>query len=369
MARLPVRAAVLTAPNEPLQIRTLHLDAPGPGEVLVRTTAAGLCHSDLHYMLGTQPIPLPAVLGHEVTGVVESVGSGVHRVGPGDHVVATITPNCGACGQCVAGFPTRCERVAQMRLRDKPLLVDELGGAVTSLGAIGGFAEAIVVLEAALAVVEDSLDPRVACLLGCCISTGVGAVLHGAPVGPSDTVAVIGCGGVGIAAIQAARMSGARRVVALDVHEDKLELARRFGATDVVLSAGDHARDAVLALMPGGVTRVFEAVGRPETAELAFSLLRSGGVATILGLMPPGSRIAVDAAALIEGDRRLQGAYMGMNRFMADVGMLLDQHRAGRLDLGAMVTRVLPFADLNDGFRAMGSPDSIRTVITFQQEG
>lgn len=367
MARIPVRAAVLRVPRKPLEVETVYLDEPRVGEVLVRTTAAGLCHSDRHYLHGSLEIAMPAVLGHEVAGVVERCGPGVNRIAVGDHVVVTIAPSCGQCPECVSGCPTRCTRSGELRSRPEPLLVDEAGEAVTSLGAIGAFAEAFVVAESALAVVEADIPPTVACLLGCCVSTGVGAVIHGAEVGPGDTVAVIGCGGVGMAAIQGARLSGARRIIAIDVHEEKLALASRLGATDFVRSSGEDTRDAVLAIVPKGVTRAFEAVGRPSTAELAFSLLAPGGVATILGLMPAGSRISIEASALIEGDRRLQGAYMGGNRFLADIATLTDHYRSGGLDLDSMVTAVVDLDGLNAGFAAMLTPYAIRTVLSFDE--
>lgn len=368
MARVPIKAAVLRTVGAPMDIETLFLDEPGPGEVMVRTAAAGLCHSDLHYFNGSLGIQTPAVLGHEVAGTVERCGPGVSRVAAGDHVVVTITPSCGQCAQCVAGRPTQCTRVSAVRERAAPLLVDEDGEPVTSLGAIGGFAEALVVPESALAIVDAGVPPSVACLLGCCISTGVGAVIHGAKVSPTDTVAVIGCGGVGMAAIQGARLSGARRIIAIDVHEDKLALAGRLGATDFVMSAGDATRDAVLAVVPDGVNHAFEAVGRPATAELAFSVLAPGGVATILGLMPPGSTIRVEASGLIEGDRRLQGAYMGANRFLADVTALTDHYHSGRLDLQRMVTGTVALEDIDAGFSAMTDPSAIRTVIRFEEK-
>lgn len=368
MSRIPIRAAVFRALGLPMQVEKLFLDEPGSGEVMVRTTAAGLCHSDLHYLNGSLGIQTPAVLGHEVTGIVERCGQGVSRVRVGDRVVVTITPSCGQCAQCVSGHPTQCTRVAAVRERGAPLLLDEEGERVTSLGAIGGFAEAVVVPESALAIVDAGMPATVACLLGCCISTGVGAVIHGANVGPMDTVAVIGCGGVGMAAIQGARLSGARRIIAIDVHEEKLALAGRLGATDIVMSDGDATRDAVLALIPGGVTRAFEAVGRPATAELAFGVLAPGGAATILGLMPPGSTIRIEASDLIEGDRRLQGAYMGGNRFLADVTALSDHYHSGRLDLLSMVTGTVSLEDINAGFSAMTNPSVIRTVIQFEEK-
>jgi S-(hydroxymethyl)glutathione dehydrogenase / alcohol dehydrogenase len=363
--RTPVRAAVLTQPGKPLEFKDLHLDAPTDVEVLVRTERAGLCQSDRHYVTGGLAISTPAVLGHEVAGIVESVGAAVTRIRPGDRVVATVTPPCGACGFCVGGRPTQCARVDEMRRRDRPRMVTDDGTPVALLGGLGAFAERFLAHEQALAVVASDIAPRVACLLGCCITTGVGAVLHGARVTPRDTVAVIGCGGVGIAAIQGARLAGARHVIAIDAVATKLDLARHFGATATVQARADSAAtvEAVRELLPHGVSHAFEAVGSPATAELAFALLAPTGTATILGLMPEGKTLSIPADALIYGDRRLQGAYMGANRFLADVDVFTDHYASGRLDLDAMVTTEIPFDDVNDGFDAMADPSTVRIVL------
>jgi alcohol dehydrogenase/S-(hydroxymethyl)glutathione dehydrogenase/alcohol dehydrogenase len=361
----PILAAVLEKPGAPLQIRELLLDDPEDYEVLVRTERVGLCHSDLHYLKGSLDISLPAVLGHEVAGIVERVGSAVTRIKTGDRVVATVTPSCGGCRNCLRGRPTQCERVEAMRERQRPKLLAPDGSSVEALGGIGAFAEAFLVGEASAAVVDSALPPQVTCLLGCCISTGVGAVVHGTNIGPDDTVAVIGCGGVGIAAIQGARLAGARRIVAIDALPTKLELARRFGATDTVISSVDPTETLiqVRSLLPHGVSHAIEAVGRSETAELAFSLLTPTGTATILGLMPAGSELRIPADALVYGDRRIQGAYMGANRFLSDVEMFTDHYLNGRLDLDSMVTKQLPFASINEGFEAMADSSTIRIVV------
>ena len=361
------RAAVLEAPGQPLRIREVMVDAPGDNEVLVRTQRAGLCQSDRHYVTGALTIGSPAVLGHEVAGVVERVGAAVTRLRPGDRVVPTITPSCGACPPCVSGRPTQCARVAEMRQRPGPRMVTPDSTVVETLGGIGAFAEYFLVHQNALAVVD--VPPRVACLLGCCITTGVGAVLHGAQVGPQDTVAVIGCGGVGIAAVQGARLAGARRIIAVDRMESKALLAQRFGATDAVVAGPDTAATvtAVHRIAPGGVTHAFEAVGHPATAELAFAILAPSGTATILGLMPEGSTVTIPADDLIYGDRRLRGAYMGANRFLADVGAFCDHYAAGRLDLDAMVTEEIGLDAINDGFDAMAHENTIRIVVDFDR--
>ncbi|MGE0220188.1 alcohol dehydrogenase catalytic domain-containing protein [Mycolicibacterium sp.] len=368
MTRNPIRAAVLEQPGKPLRMQTLFLDEPTDHEVVVRTERAGLCHSDRHYVTGALSITTPAVLGHEVAGVVERVGGAVTRLRPGDRVVATVTPPCGACASCVSGRPTQCARVEAMRLREQPRVVTADGTPVASLGGVGAFAERFLAHEQALARVDPAVSPAVACLLGCCITTGVGAVLHGAHVTPADTVAVIGCGGVGIAAVQGARLAGARRIVAVDALGAKLELAQRFGATDTVLADPDPAATlaAIRRILPAGVTRAFEAVGHPATAELAFAALAPTGVATILGLMPEGRTLTIPADELIYGDRVLQGAYMGANRFLADIDVFCDHYAAGRLDLDAMVTDQIPFEAINDGLAAMAEPTTIRIVVDFE---
>jgi S-(hydroxymethyl)glutathione dehydrogenase/alcohol dehydrogenase len=363
--RTPIRAALLQKPGEPLELAEVLLDEPAAHESVVRTERVGLCHSDLHYLDGTLAMPLPAVLGHEVSGTVERAGAAVTQVAPGDRVVATITPSCGLCAACLRGRPTQCARTEQLRRRERPKLVTRRGDEVAVLGDLGAFAEAFLCSERSLAKLAPGIPPAAACLLGCCVSTGAGAALHGAKITPEDTVAVIGCGGVGIAAIQGARLAGARRIVAVDTVAGKLPIARRFGASDAVLAGPDPAATlgALRELLPGGFSHAIEAVGRAQTAELAFSLLAPGGAATILGLMPAGERLSISADDLIYGDRVLRGAYMGANRFLSDVGMFTDHYLAGRLDLDAMITAELPFEQINDGFAAMQGPDTVRIVL------
>lgn len=360
--RTPIRAAVLTTPGAHMGIQTLRIDDPLPGEVRVRAHAAGLCHSDLHYLNGTLPIELPVVLGHEVTGEIVAVGEPrlEHRIG--ERVVATITPSCGLCSKCVAGLSTLCERTAETRQRSRPKLLDASGEGVNLLGSIGGFAEQFIIPAAAAVPVSETIPAVEACLLGCCVATGFGAVVHGARVTPLDAVAVIGCGGVGIAAIQAAKVSGARAIIAIDVHQEKLERARTFGATHTVLSS-ERLIDQVHAIVPGGVDASFEAVGSPATAAQAFEILGSGGTAIILGLERPDSRISIDASLLIEGDRKIRGAYMGANQLPRDIRAFTAHRASGALQLDRMVSSRWSFEQINDGFEAMRSPDAIRAVI------
>lgn len=365
-----VTAAVLREVGKPLQLEQVVIDDPLATEVLVRVERVGLCHSDLHYVHGALTIDLPTVLGHEVAGIVEAVGDAVTRVKPGDRVVATVTPACGMCAQCLAGRPTQCQRVDIVRARPRAKHTAADGGPMGALGGVGAFAEAILVTESSLAVVEPDIPAEVASLLGCCITTGIGAVVHGAAVGPNDTVAVIGCGGVGISAIQGARIAGARRVIAIDAVAGKLDAAKRLGATDgVVATSQEETVAAVHEIVRGGVDHAIEAVGRTATAELAFACLAPTGAATILGLMPEGARLSLPADALVYGDRTVRGAYMGANRFLSDVAMFTDHYRAGRLDLDAMVTKIVDFADINDGLAAMADPDTVRVVLDMTRAG
>lgn len=363
--RTRIAAALLRRPRDGLDFVDVMIDDPEPHEVLVKTESAGLCHSDLHYLTGSLPTPLPCILGHEVAGTVQRVGSEVTSLAPGDRVVATVTPGCGRCRECVRGLPTQCSQAARARMRQRPKVVTTDGAEITLLGDLGGFAEYFLATERALAKVPDTVPMAVACLLGCAVSTGAGAVLHGAKVRAEDTLAVIGCGGVGMAAIQAGRLVGARRVVAVDTAVSKLKLARELGATDSVLA--DTNPDITIRrlrnLIPGGVSHAIEAVGSAATAELAFGMLAPAGTATVLGLMPPDQSISIPADALIYSDRILKGSYMGANQFVSDVETFADHYASSRLDLDRMVTTVVPFEQINEGFSQLQQPETIRVVL------
>lgn len=362
--RTPIMTAVLREPGQPIEYEKLFLDEPLAGEVRVRTHAVGLCHSDLHYVLGNLPIGMPAVLGHEVVGEIEALGADCTRLSVGDRVVVTISPSCGVCPYCLSGKPTLCQRASDMRKRTRPKLVDAGDNEVNLLGSIGALAEAFIVPEVAALPVGSDMSAAEACLLGCCVATGYGAVVHGAQVSSLDTVAVIGCGGVGIAAIQAARIAGARKVIAIDLFEEKLALARALGATHVIKS-GPEVSTEIHRISPGGVDKSFEAVGSPGTASLAFDILAPGGTATILGLQPAGNKIEIDAEKLIEGDRKITGAYMGANQLSKDMLAFIDHHARGNLRLNDMVTSRWTFDQINEGFEAMRDPNSIRAVVEF----
>ena len=360
----------------------LWIDAPGPEEVRVRPVNVGLCHSDLHYVDGTHETQLPEVLGHEAAGVVEAVGEGVTSVEVGDHVVTSLTMFCGRCRYCVTGRISLCAQRARLRSRPRPALVTATGQPVGTMGGIGAFAELLLVHQNGVARVPDSLPTHVASLFGCAVLTGIGAVTRGARVQVGDTVGVIGCGGIGIAAIQGARLAGASRIVAVDTSAEKLDLAHRFGATDAVLSTS-RTQAEVHRLVPEGLDHTFEAVGRQGTAELAWSLLAPGGVCTVLGMVPDDTPIRVPASSLYFQERRLQGAFIGSSRFTVDIPQLTtlyEQGRVlrrftvdipqltalyeqGRVLLDEMVTHRFPLERIDEGFAVLARGEGLRVVL------
>jgi S-(hydroxymethyl)glutathione dehydrogenase/alcohol dehydrogenase len=360
-----MRGAVLhTSPGD-LEITELVVDNPGPREVLVRTAAAGLCHSDLHAIDGSIPARLPACLGHEAAGVVEAVGDQVAHVAPGDHVISCLSVFCGHCEHCVSGHPNRCESTEMRRGRgESSRIALEDGTAINQFFSLSAFAELMLVHENALVKIVEDIPLDRAALIGCGVVTGVGAVIHTAGVAPGETVAVIGCGGIGLNCIQGARLAGAGRIIAVDRIGMKLELATAFGATDVVDASKVDPVEAVLEMTAGGVHHAFEAIGLKATAEAAFSMLRVGGTATVVGLLPFGVNVEVSGLSLI-GERKLQGSRMGSNRFRLDMPRLVDLYLQGRLELDRLISARITLDEVNDGFAAMKGGEVARSVIIF----
>lgn len=360
--RTPIRAAVLNRAGV-LDFETLEIDAPGPDEVRVRPVAVGLCHSDLHYVDGTHATALPEVLGHEAAGVVESVGANVTDLKPGDHVVSSLTMFCGSCAYCVTGRISLCANRGSLRARPRPALENHDGHAVGTMGGVGAFAELFLIHRNGVAVVPPTLPLEVASLFGCAVLTGVGAVTRRAEVPAGATVAVIGCGGIGLAVIQGARLAGASRIVAVDLSPDKLEAAKTFGATDLVLS-DEHAAAAVRQVVQGGVDYSFEAIGRQVTAELAVDVLAPGGTCVILGMVPDATPIRVPASALYFEEKTVTGAFIGSSRFPVDVPQLTQLYSQGRLMLDEMITHRVAFDDLNEAMQILSGGKALRIVIT-----
>ena len=361
-----VKAAVLYEQKSPLVVEDVELDDPKAGEVLVKIGAAGVCRSDRHYMHGDAPTLLPVVLGHEGAGTVEAVGPGVTSVRPGQQVILSFVSSCGRCKSCITGNSHLCDThaAAGAFMFDGTTRLHKGDTRIHHFGKTACFAEYSVMPEAAVVPIDSNIGMDIAALIGCCVPTGVGAVISSANVQPGSTVAVIGCGGVGLNAIQGARLAGALRIIAIDAVEDKLTLAREFGATDVIDASGGDVEKKVKDLTGGGVDYSFEAIGKKETAELSFEILRAGGTATIIGMIPLGTKIELDGYAFLR-ERRIQGSSMGSNHFRVDMPRYIDFYLQGRLKLDELVTKRLKLEDINDAFKFMKEGSVARSVMMF----
>ncbi len=359
-----MQAAVLHETNTPLAIEQVEIEKPKRREVLLRTAFAGLCHSDLHFMEGLYPFPLPCVLGHEAAAVVEQVGEDVTYVKPGDHVITCLSVFCGECPQCVTGHPNLCENTevklmpgAARRLRWK-------GDVLNQAFNLSAFADHMLVHEHAVVKIDSAIPLDRAALVGCGVMTGVGAVFHAARVEPGSTVVVIGCGGIGLSAVNGAALAGAERIIAIDTVASKLELARQMGATDTINASNVDPVEAVKDMTGGGVPYSFEAIGTKTTAEQAFAMLRPGGTATIIGMVPFGTKIELHAADFLR-DRKIQGTSMGGNRFRVDMPRLLALWQQGRLKLDHLISGRIKLNQINEGFAHLKSGAPVRQLIDF----
>ncbi len=359
-----MKAAVLREVGKPLQIEDVKIGKPGPHEVLIRTAAAGVCHSDLHFIEGKYPYPLPAVLGHESAGVVEAVGSEVRRIKPGDHVITCLSAFCGSCEFCVTGHLSLCVSPDTRRdPKDEEQRITSTTGPMNQYLNLSSFAEQMLIHENACVSIRKDMPLDRAALIGCGVMTGVGAVFHTSNVRPGDTVAVIGCGGVGLAAVNGAAMAGAGRVIAIDMAPGKENLAKSMGATDFV-AGGPDAVKQVIEMTGGGVQHSFEAIGLAATAEQSFNMLRRGGTANIIGMIPVGQTISLMGAAFL-GEKRIQGSLMGSNRFPVDMPRLVDAYMAGKLHLDDMISRRIRLDQVNEAFEEMKTGAVARSVIVF----
>jgi S-(hydroxymethyl)glutathione dehydrogenase / alcohol dehydrogenase len=358
-----IAAAVLNCAPGQLEVEELVIDDPEPDEVLVRVEYAGLCHSDLHEIDGTFETTVPIVLGHELSGEVVDVGRAVVGFSPGDRVVSCLSVFCGSCSYCVEGRQTLCVNRGRLQQgRSRPRLTNSRGEAVRPTAGIGGFAEMALVHQNGVVAIPADLRSDTASVLGCAVTTGMGAVLHSARVRPGQGVAVIGLGGVGFAALQAARLAGAAQVIGVDVVPEKLRQAQTFGATDVVNARDVDPVAAVIELTGGGVDHAFEAVGAGRTASQAFAMLRPGGTATVMGMIPDAHQIDIRGAELFLQEKRLQGSFMGSNHFKVDIPLYAEFNRMGVLRLDDLVTAEFDLATLNEGFKALASGQEIRVV-------
>jgi S-(hydroxymethyl)glutathione dehydrogenase/alcohol dehydrogenase len=355
-----VRAAVLRSCPGELEIESVEVGSVGPREVLICTSAAGLCHSDLHFLEGKYAHPTPVVMGHESAGVVEAVGDQVSYLSPGDHVITCLSMFCGHCDYCLVGKTYLC-RSPETKRGDRLMIGGER---VYQMTGLGSFAEQMLVHESACVKIRDDMPLDIACLIGCGVITGIGAAWNTASVRPGDTVAVLGCGGIGLNVIQGAYVAGAGRIIAVDRLASKLKLAEHFGATDTVDASDGTAAQQVLEMTKGGVQHAFEAIGTRDTAELAFAMLRADGGAYVIGMVPVGDVVSVPGPSFLS-DRSIQGAPMGSNHFRVDMPRIIDLYLQGRLKLDELVSARINLDAVNDGFASLKTGEIARNVIMF----
>lgn len=360
-----MKAAVLREPGKPLSVEDISIDKPKAHEVLIRTAACGLCHSDLHFLNGSYPHPLPAIPGHEAAGIVEAIGEEVRSVKVGDAVVSCLSAFCGHCEFCVSGRMSLCLGGDTRRAPDDtPRMAQADGTPVNQMLNLSAFAEQMLIHENACVAIDPEMPLDRAALIGCAVTTGAGTIFNACNVTPGETVAVVGCGGVGLATINAAKIAGAGRIVAADPIPEKREMAIKLGATDVIDATAEGAAEEIVELTKGGVDHSVEAVGRPQSAQLAVDVLRRGGTATILGMMPLDQKVGLSAMDLLSG-KKLQGAIMGDNRFPVDIPRLVDFYIKGMLNLDDLISDRISLDQVNEGFAAMEKGDTARSVIVF----
>lgn len=366
---MKTKSALLLEANTPFTIETLELDDPRDGEVLVKIVACGVCHSDYHLRTGTTQHPMPVVCGHEGAGVVEAIGKGVTRVKVGDHVTLSWTPDCGRCFYCLRGQPTLCETFTAPiwagTMLDGTTRLRRESEQVYTYSGLGTFSEFVVVPEQSCVPIRQDVPLKVASLVGCAVATGVGAALYTAQVRPNESVVVIGCGGVGLNAIQGAKLCGAKQIIAVDINEAKMKLAYDFGATHA-LRNDEHLLEAIQDLTEGrGADYAIEAVGLPKLQELAMAVVRAGGMAVLAGLSAMGSATNLPGAILTRKELTIKGSYYGSVNPQRDFPMLLDLYADGQLKLDELISQEYPLSEINEAFDAMLGGEVARGIVVF----
>lgn len=357
-----MKAAIFTEPDQPLSIEDVELTDVGPRDVLVKVNASGVCHSDLTVKNGGVPVPPPCVLGHEGTGIIEEVGAEVTAVKKGDRVIASFVLACGNCWWCKHDRTNLCEGALGNSMVPRFKRAD--GSLAAGMTGLGTFSEAMVLDENSIVKVGTDLPDEQLALIGCGVTTGVGAALNTAQVQPGSSVAVIGCGGVGQAVIQGARIAGAARIIAVDPVELKRKTAEQLGATDLVDPADGDPVAQVQQLTGGrGVDYAFEVIGLPDTIQQAYQIARRGGTAVVVGMPRMDSMVTFSAFQLFYDEKRLLGSVYGTSQVQRDFQRFIDLIETGRLDVGSMVTRRIRLDEVNDAFRAMEAGEVIRSVI------
>lgn len=360
-----MRAAVLYEVGQPLVVEDVTIDPPRRGEVRVTIAATGVCHSDLHYIKGDLIAPLPLVLGHEAAGVVDAVGPDVDSVHPGDRVILLFAPPCGHCRYCDSGRPHLCEMRYRVRgkMPDGTTRLHARGRELHHFTCVSSWAEQAVVPESGVLRIGDDVPFPVAALLGCAVTTGVGAVLNAARVTPGSSVVVFGVGGVGINVIQGAKIAGATTIIAVDLLDHRLESARRFGATETLSARRDDIVQAIRDLTDGGADYAFEVIGRNATVRQAVECLARGGVAVAVGIPAATEEITLPGPAFVLNEKTLRACFYGSARLRFEIPRLLALYRAGRLLLDELVTAAFPLDRVNDAVAALDRGDGIRTVL------
>jgi S-(hydroxymethyl)glutathione dehydrogenase / alcohol dehydrogenase len=364
---LKVKAAVCYAPHTPLMVEELELDEPREGEVLVRIASAGVCHSDYHVMKGEWNPPLPMVLGHEGAGVVEKVGPGVTMSRPGDHVILNFRPNCGFCKFCQTGRPVLCNGAESPRwvMFDGSVRLHKNGTDIHHFARVACFAEYAVVPQSGAVPVRMDMPLDEACLIGCSVMTGVGAVTNTARIEPGSSVLVIGCGGVGLNCIQGAKLAGAGRIIAVDMLENKLAYAREFGATDVIDASTGNVVERVQSMTDGGVDYAFEAIGFSKTIEQAYQATGPGGTTVIVGMAPENDTMTLSALDFPRTEKTLKGSWYGSARPFVDLPKMVDLYLDGKLKVDEMVSRYYPLDEINVAYDALANGEVARSIIRF----
>jgi S-(hydroxymethyl)glutathione dehydrogenase/alcohol dehydrogenase len=360
-----VKAAVMRANHAPLEFEEVEIDDPAPGEVLVKTAASGICHSDLHIIEGSLPLPPPCILGHEPAGVVEVVGEGVTDFAPGDHVIGCITQWCGVCQFCTHGRPYLCLTQYTGRPEGAPPRLTGKGGPIMQFANLSSFAEKMLCPERSLVKIRDDMPLDRACLIGCGVTTGLGAALNTVDIPAGASVAIVGLGGVGLSALQGARITGAGKIVGVDAQAWKFDLAKDLGATHCVdATAGDPVA-AVQALTGGGADFVFECIGLVPTVQQSVAMTGRGGTTVLVGVVPMGKTVEILASDLTLQEKKITGSYMGSNRFRFDMPKYIDFYLDGRLRLDEMISSRIDLSEVNDAFDLMKKGEAARQVIIY----
>jgi NDMA-dependent alcohol dehydrogenase len=366
---MKVKAAVFYEEGVPFQVEELDLEAPRQGEVLVKVAAAGVCHSDWHLMTGATKHPLPVVPGHEGAGVVQAVGEDVRRLQPGDHVALNWAPNCGHCFYCLRDRPSLCSTyvgpVWAGTMMDGTTRLSKDGHPVYHFSALACFADYVVVPQECCVRLNQDIPLEVAALIGCAVTTGVGAVLNTAVVEPGSSVVVFGAGGVGLNIIMGAKLAGASRIIAVDTNEAKGDLAKTFGATDIIIARPD-TNDSIRNLTGGrGADYVFEAVGLSSVQEQCLDAVRPGGMVVYVGLAPMGSSTNLPGAIIARQEKTVTGSYYGTANTARDFPLYADLYMNGQLDLDRLISKKYPLEQINEAYGDMLKGEIARGIIVF----